>query len=414
MPLTLTQDFAQVTLGPVTLMNNTWGVDTWGFDHWVNGQDYWQTVTYNPGDLTTGVAFNWSYTNPGGNIIAYPEIILGYKPWDRAGDPFLVGRVSSLKELKVTTDIDIRGDTDGFNIAYDLWLTDVPQGDHTTIKSEVMIWLHPGGFDLSDATTERISLPGGSSALVYHEANMDAGTDQSWKYTAVILDGAPLDGTVDLNHILQILADRGYINRQHYLSAVELGAEVQTGTGGFTLNSFDWTHATYRNTAGADSLTGTASDDRIYGLAGDDRLSGVAGQDRLYGDAGADTLYGGAGRDVLRGGLGADLLNGGLDADRFVFATTAETAGDRITGFSRAQGDKIDLRSIDANALTSAANDAFQFIGNAVFSGNAGELRMIRTTTGTTVQGDITGDGRADFSLVLLGVTTLTADAFFL
>lgn len=412
MPITLTEDFAEVTLGPLTISNNTWGVDTWGFSHWVNGRDYRQSMTYTPGNLAQGLKFDWSYTNPGGNILAYPEIILGYKPWSLAGDDFLVGQIDSLRDLRTTTSIDIRGQTDGFNIAYDLWLTDQPKGDYHSITAEVMVWLHPGGFTAAGEPSARISTDS-FQASVYFLPDMAAGTDESWAYIAVVIDGGHLDGTLDLREILHLLADKGFVSRSDYLSSVELGAEVQTGTGGYTLHDFRWSHSEYRVTAGADTLTGTGLADRIWGKGGADRLAGLAGDDRLSGGDGADSLSGGDGADRLWGGAGADRLTGGRDADRFIFARSDHAMGDRITDFSHAQGDRIDLSVIDANRLTGAA-DAFRFIGSAAFSHRAGELRVQQADGQTLITADTNGDARSDFTIVLNGLHSLTAADFVL
>ncbi|MCW5750755.1 MAG: type I secretion C-terminal target domain-containing protein [Alphaproteobacteria bacterium] len=64
----------------------------------------------------------------------------------------------------------------------------------------------------------------------------------------------------------------------------------------------------------------------------------------IEGGDGADTLSGAAGNDTLVGGAGADLLTGGTGAD--VFRLLADGASDTVTDFSRAQGDRIDIRSL--------------------------------------------------------------------
>jgi hypothetical protein len=55
--------------------------------------------------------------------------------------------------------------------------------------------------------------------------------------------------------------------------------------------------------------------------------------------------------------------------------------------------DFIDLSGIDANQNT-VGDDAFTIIGGQDFSGQAGELQI---TNGTTIRGDVDGDGNADF-----------------
>lgn len=179
--------------------------------------------------------------------------------------------------------------------------------------------------------------------------------------------------------------------------------------------------------AGANRLSGGAGNDILYGGAGDDILDGGTGDDTLVGDEGNDTLYGGAGDDVLVGGAGEDVLvggpgmdtlTGGSGADRFVFKVgdlDADPAkSDRITDFSRDEGDKIDLSGFDANPAT-GKRDAFTFIGSAGFSKKAGELRIDTSGAFQIVSGDLDGDGVADFTLnINKSAGTLIATDFVL
>jgi Ca2+-binding RTX toxin-like protein len=151
-------------------------------------------------------------------------------------------------------------------------------------------------------------------------------------------------------------------------------------------------------TPGNDSITGSAADNLLRGDAGNDVLNGLVGNDTLVGEAGADTLSGGAG------------------ADHFVFdalgdSTTA--APDRITDFSHAQGDKIDLHLIDANTAV-AGDQAFTFIGTHAFTGHAGELSENISGGVTVIGGDVNGDGHSDFHIVLTGSIALSAADFVL
>lgn len=401
---TLKDPFAEVSLGPIVLSNNTWGVYTWGYEAWVNGVDYIQRLTYHPGDLTHDVRVNWSYTNPGGNILAYPAIVLGYKPWSLMGDQFLVGQVTTLRELTITADLDIRGQTAGFNIAYDLWLTDTAAGGPESLSAEIMVWLHAGDLAAAGAPQARM-ITDDFSASVYVLPDMRAGTEYSWAYIAVVLDDDRLEGSLDMAAILRFLADRGFIDRDDYLSSVELGAEVLTGTGGFTLNSFDWQHSQYRITEGSDRLIGTAANDRITAKGGADRVFGGLGNDRLFGGKGDDRLSGGQGNDRIVGGYGVDTLTGNAGADHFAFSRAKTADKDRITDFSRAEGDRIDLRGADLS---------WHFIGKQGFHGLAGELRFARVGNDVRLWGDTNGDGRADFSLTLTGLAQLTAVDFLL
>jgi Ca2+-binding RTX toxin-like protein len=167
--------------------------------------------------------------------------------------------------------------------------------------------------------------------------------------------------------------------------------------------------------SGNNTLAGGAGNDRLYGGAGNDTLDGGTGNDRLFGQDGNDTLLGGTGDDRLDGGIGRDVLRGGTGKDVFVFNEVSESAvgsaRDVITDFMRGQ-DKIDLSAIDAREAT-AANDAFTWFGTKAFTGAAGQLRFNDLGAEVFVQGDVNGDGVADFE-IHVKVATVAASDFIL
>ena len=193
----------------------------------------------------------------------------------------------------------------------------------------------------------------------------------------------------------------------------------------------------FNGTAGDDLFSGGAGDDYLYGNAGNDTLNGGGGADTIYGHEGNDTLRGGdgddylggqegddfvdggAGNDFLGAGPGNDLLTGGTGADRFFFAQPFEAAmnSHSITDFSRAQGDYIDLKSMDADG--NAANDTRK--GNTDFhvvstpTGASGEAWMqgifdpiTGQQTGVSVYLNTDADAAPDMQIDVLGVTSLT------
>lgn len=141
--------------------------------------------------------------------------------------------------------------------------------------------------------------------------------------------------------------------------------------------------------------TGNALNNVMTGNGARNILSGGAGNDRLSAGLGNDTLTGGVGRDVLKGDAGADVFD-------FNLAAESKTGAQRDTLYlSHAQGDRIDLRTIDA--VQGGANQAFHWVDkntlSASFTKDAGELRF----AGGILSGDINGDGRADFEIRVVG-----------
>jgi Ca2+-binding RTX toxin-like protein len=131
----------------------------------------------------------------------------------------------------------------------------------------------------------------------------------------------------------------------------------------------------------ANVLTGAGGNDRLYAGNGNDVLRGNDGNDVLDGDFGDDILVGGTGLDTHSGGYGGDL---------FVWASENETGltpgtADVITDFNIAQGDRIDLSGIDANAYANG-DQAFTFIGNSPFSGTPGEINYVYAGGDTIIQ----------------------------
>ena len=174
---------------------------------------------------------------------------------------------------------------------------------------------------------------------------------------------------------------------------------------------------------GNDTIFGFQGNDRIYGGAGTDLLAGGTGNDIIVGGGGSDVISGGSGVDFLVGSAGSDVCTGGLGRDRFDFNLLSESGKtyatrDRITDFLHGS-DRLDLISLDADGAA-AGNNAFSWKGTAAFSRHAGELHAVKINNAgtasdrTIVEGDVNGDGRADFQIELKGLIALTAVDFIL
>jgi 6-phosphogluconolactonase (cycloisomerase 2 family) len=162
-------------------------------------------------------------------------------------------------------------------------------------------------------------------------------------------------------------------------------------------------------------INGTAGDDIIdtantpdgeflVGFLGDD-IFGFGGNDMLDGSVGDDTLTGGLGKDSLEGGVGGDIFNFDLAAE-----SVKGIGRDVILDFS--SEDLIDVAGIDAK--TGAGNQKFKFIGKQGFNDQKGELHFVKKAGFVIVEGDVNGDGRADFQIQVDNVAKLVAGDFVL
>lgn len=186
----------------------------------------------------------------------------------------------------------------------------------------------------------------------------------------------------------------------------DLSALLQTQFAPLTQAQINGTVASYKN-ANANSILG---DTGVAGIASTsysnisiaygtiiENAIGGSQRDLLWGNAVDNILSGNGGNDVLNGFEGSDTLTGGEGADKFIFSTLDGI--DTITDFATGE-DMIDL---------SAFGGFDTFIGDAGFSGIAGEVRYIDGF----VYGDLDGDGIADLTIDLNGAGLGGGDFLF-
>ena len=133
---------------------------------------------------------------------------------------------------------------------------------------------------------------------------------------------------------------------------------------------------------------------------------------------GDDYIVGNSGKDRITGGTGGDYMFGMGNADTFVFASLTEFGSggdvDAIGDFSHAQGDRIDLRTIDPDPVATG-NQAFSFVGTAAFTTDTRfQVRYDAVGPNAVVQIDVNHDRVADHSLILYNVASLVAADFVL
>ncbi|HET7714987.1 MAG TPA: hypothetical protein VFK86_05115, partial [Bauldia sp.] len=129
----------------------------------------------------------------------------------------------------------------------------------------------------------------------------------------------------------------------------------------------------------------------------------------------ANIITGNGVANRLAGGLGADQLSGAGGADSFLFFSVKDSgkkasARDTILDFT--PGDIIDLSAIDAKK--GGSDNPFKFIGKDAFDGNKGELRFQKAKGDVVVSGDVNGDAKADFSILLDSLNKVAKGDFVL
>ena len=169
--------------------------------------------------------------------------------------------------------------------------------------------------------------------------------------------------------------------------------------------------------SGNDNFYLSGSSSAVRGFAGNDKIQGSDDDDRLFGDTGNDSISGGDGNDFLVGGAGKDTLSGGKGRDYFDYNKITDSGitsstRDVIKDFSKSQGDKIDLRTIDAKT-GGTFNDAFSFTGKTPVEGTGnGKLWY----SNGVLFGSTDSDKVAEFSIqvTLTGISASNAAEYIL
>lgn len=166
--------------------------------------------------------------------------------------------------------------------------------------------------------------------------------------------------------------------------------------------------------SGSNILNGGAGDDYLQGnefsSGGNsiDRLEGGAGNDQLIGGSNQNDFWGNGGNDYLAAGSGTNTMRGGIGDDVFSFYHDV---------FAFYHYNKLAATIVDyqqgADSISLSSPEPFTFIGSALFSGAAGELRYQREDGQTYVEADGDGDGIADFQIKFLTVIDFVETDFF-
>jgi hypothetical protein len=236
----LKKDWASYTDGDFALVNNPWNNGKLK-----NGSDYTQSITFDTDDVPRDVLFKWDWPDVG-HVVAYPEIIVGYKPWGKEGSDTLVTRLDKLGKLDVTIDYDIAGDVDDFNVAFDIWLSDKALAGSRHITTELMIWTHDGGLRPAGEKVGSYR-DGDFRAQIWVAEDFGDSSGESaatWRYIAIRAKDEIRADTIDIAAIIADLVERGLVDDQDFLNGYEFGVEVTGGQGRMKLHEISHDFAT--------------------------------------------------------------------------------------------------------------------------------------------------------------------------
>lgn len=284
-----------------------------------------------------------------------------------------------------------------------------------------------------------------STSASYKLTKTDVNDNKEINVTASYVDKAGNFETKTLSNVLETQNDiNGSLNQEHtggitIKGATTVGSTLSVAStlkdkDGLGVLSYEW----FRG----DDLTNAVSTSDKYLLSDDDngykisvKVSYTDGKGFSEGDSMVDksgpaitalskqvaySTVKSALDDHITATTPTKSLAGGLGADTFIF-NIANTKF-KISDFNVSQGDKIDLSAIDA-IVSNGTEDKFAWLSTKPTTANAVAVSATSTpevlgakgalwfdSSTKTLYGSIDNDIDAEFSVVLTGVTTLTAN----
>lgn len=234
------------------LSNNTWNAAAAGTQAWAQCL---QSRTVDGGPVQHG--WRWSWPVTGGALYAYPELVVGAKPWEGGpgNDTRFPIRVASASALNLNFSVETQA-SGSRNLAASIWLISTPQVAappvYSDIKAEVMIWTDYTDDMVADhgSTTKRGEFTDahGLQWEIWadeHWGDASGGASNQWIYVAYILKSSQRRSSADID-VLAILrhaaaSPRNLIDPAWYVADVELGNELVSGQGETWLTGFSLT-----------------------------------------------------------------------------------------------------------------------------------------------------------------------------
>jgi hypothetical protein len=220
------------------LLNNTWNSKA-------TRDPYQQSVFTEKLNGSSAFGWRWNWPFIYSSVLSYPEIIYGDKPFaDPWKDPASQVHKTPIPAgaKKITADFDIALKATGnYNMAFEIWVISKLPVVNTNITHEIMIWNVKHGFPPAGSRQGSLVVDGVRYDLYVKGGHGDASGNfsNSWTYIAFVAQKDVLKGPLHLSRFIDYLIEKKYFTKNHYLTSVELGNEVQGGKGCVEIKDFN-------------------------------------------------------------------------------------------------------------------------------------------------------------------------------
>ncbi len=208
---------AFITLGKYWANNNEWGANTG-----TGTQTIWSTCTQ--GDLI-GWGTSWNWTGTANQVKTYASTVLGWQWGWRLTTSGLPLQISSGKKLTCGWDFTMTQSGGAANVAYDIFVhTQAMAGTNDNPSDEIMVWLYRTGGAGPIGTLQGTATVGGTTWDVYRGTTV-------WNVVSYVRQTNATTAVLNIMDFMNDLVTRGWMQTSKYVSSVQSGSEIFTGTG---------------------------------------------------------------------------------------------------------------------------------------------------------------------------------------
>ena len=227
------RDFASTGVGGrYRLLNNVWNKGA------TTGR-YRQKIFVNDDGGKPVFGWTWKWRDSSG-VATYPEIQAGYSPWNGqagpdSGFPFQAGS----KKLVVNYDVALEA-SGSYNMAFEFWAVSALPPSKDTITHEVMIWIAGERLGAAGSEVGKATIEGNTFGINLRKNHGDdSGANQNtWTIISLLAEKLILHGPLDIGQIIDFLLRNGYLDSRLFIANLELGNEVQRGSGTTVIRNY--------------------------------------------------------------------------------------------------------------------------------------------------------------------------------
>lgn len=211
--------FGEVSTSSKYWINN----NLWGRDSGSGWQCVWDGYV---SGSTLGWGTNWDWTGQSNSVKSYSSAVLGWHwGWKKQGTGLPV-RISDRRTVDTSWQYRVTQSTPNtMNVAYDLWLHTIanPTWEHQP-SDEVMIWTYRAGGAGPVGTRQATVTVAGATWDLYR-GNI------GWNVYSFVRTSNTQSVAFNVRDFLDNLVNRGWVSSSKYLTSVQAGTEVFTGSG---------------------------------------------------------------------------------------------------------------------------------------------------------------------------------------